>query len=118
MTVQGEEKLIMLIAVESNCVKYCDYNEELLTIFTLYTVGHGDRYRMEYEIGRLKENCNNYTAETNLRFVKKKLYIIINIFKIYNSISLQEAARTFSNLEGQKYDRCTCTCKILNDSFL
>jgi len=54
MTVPGEEKLIMPITAEGNCVKLYAFNEELFKVVheIHLSIGHGGRNRMEYEINK------------------------------------------------------------------
>jgi len=54
MTVLGDEKLIMIITAEGNCVKLFAYNENLFNILheIHLSIRHGDRIRIEYEVNK------------------------------------------------------------------
>jgi len=64
-----------------------------------------------YEIGTTEGKLQQLYSRNQFKICKKKFVQIEDVPA--NSISLQEAARSFSNLGGQGYDRCTCTqgCK-------
>uniref|UniRef100_A0A2H8TQZ8 KRAB-A domain-containing protein 2 n=1 Tax=Melanaphis sacchari TaxID=742174 RepID=A0A2H8TQZ8_9HEMI len=70
MTVQGEEKLIMPITAEGNCVKLYAFNEELFEIVheIHLSIGHGGRNRMEYEINKKFKNITRETIMSYLNF--------------------------------------------------
>ncbi|XP_029348199.1 SCAN domain-containing protein 3-like [Acyrthosiphon pisum] len=64
-----------------------------------------------YEIGTTEGKLQQLYSRNQFTICKEKFVQIEDIPG--NSISLREAARCFSNLGGQGYDRCTCTqgCK-------
>jgi hypothetical protein len=70
MTVLGDEKLIMPIAAEGNCVKLYAYNEGLFNILheIHLSIGHGGRNRMEYEINKKFKNITRETITSYLNF--------------------------------------------------
>ncbi|KAE9523561.1 hypothetical protein AGLY_016113 [Aphis glycines] len=64
-----------------------------------------------YEIGTTEGKLQQLYSRNQFTVCKEKIIQIEDVPA--NSISLREAARSFSNLGGQGYDRCTCTqsCK-------
>lgn len=64
-----------------------------------------------YEIGTTEGKLQQLYSRNQFTICKEKFVHIEDVPA--NSISLREAARSFSNLGGQGYDRCTCTqgCK-------
>jgi len=70
MTVLGDEKIMMPITAEGNCVKLYAYNEELFNILhnTHLSIGHGGRNRMEYEINKKFKSVTKETITSYLNF--------------------------------------------------
>jgi hypothetical protein len=63
-----------------------------------------------YEIGTVEGRLSNLYSRNQFVICKESFLNIEDVPQTVN-ISMREAARKFSNLGGQGYERCTCAQK-------
>lgn len=76
----------------------------IITIFFFFKVEDGNN-----KLGTTKGKLQHYYSRNQFTICKEKFVSVDEVPDI--QLSLREAARLFSNLGGQGYDRCTCVQK-------